>query len=87
MGQSETTQHQWIGKSHEIGRLRAGGSASSSFCLQIYRRMLDYVALCLRLSMPTPRRPKKQLKKRSPRKSAAGKSAGGLTPRQREILK
>lgn len=37
--------------------------------------------------MPTPRRSKKQMKKRTPRKSPAGKGAGGLTPRQREILK
>ena len=38
--------------------------------------------------MPTPRRSKKQIKKRAPRKkSTAGKNPGGLTPRQREILK
>jgi DNA-binding NarL/FixJ family response regulator len=37
--------------------------------------------------MPTPRRSKKQMKKRTPRKSSVGKSMGGLTPRQREILK
>jgi DNA-binding NarL/FixJ family response regulator len=37
--------------------------------------------------MPTRRRPKSQPKKRSPRRIPAGKSAGGLTPRQREILK
>lgn len=37
--------------------------------------------------MPSSRRTKKQTKKRSPRKRAAGKNTGGLTPRQREILK
>ena len=37
--------------------------------------------------MPTSRRSKKQTKKRVPRKPAATKSTGGLTPRQREILK
>ena len=37
--------------------------------------------------MPRPRRSKKQTKKRSPRKRAAGKSTASLTPRQREILK
>ena len=37
--------------------------------------------------MPKLRRPKKQPKKRPARKSVAGKSTAGLTPRQREILK
>ena len=37
--------------------------------------------------MPKLRRPKKQPKKRPVRKSVAGKSTAGLTPRQREILK
>lgn len=37
--------------------------------------------------MPTKRRTKKQAKKRAPRKVTTGKNTGGLTPRQREILK
>jgi DNA-binding NarL/FixJ family response regulator len=37
--------------------------------------------------MPTSRRSRKQPKRRTSRRPAAGKSTGDLTPRQREILK
>ena len=87
MSQSEAAQHQWIGKNHESGTPEPEGTVPRSFCLQIFPRMLDYVALSFEVSMPTPRRSKKQTKKRVPRKPSATKSTGGLTPRQREILK